>query len=116
MQTQIVGDIAVIKSDTPLIFDAQSAIDLIVSIVYEHNIAKIIINKAAVSEDFFRLSTGVAGEVAQKFINYRCRLAIIGDFSSYTSKPLRDYIYECNKGKQINFVADEQEALKRLNT
>ncbi|WP_454862006.1 DUF4180 domain-containing protein [Peribacillus frigoritolerans] len=27
--------------------------------------------------------------------------AIIGDFSSYTNKPLKDFIYECNKGNNV---------------
>ncbi|MDR2650405.1 MAG: DUF4180 domain-containing protein [Clostridiales bacterium] len=114
MTTTTIEDIAVIHSDTPLITDAQSALDLIVSFFYERNVTKFAINKEAVSEHFFRLSTGLAGEVVQKFVNYRCRLAIIGDFSEYTSKPLHDYIYECNNGKHLNFVADEDEAIRKL--
>jgi hypothetical protein len=114
MTTKIIGDIAVIRSDTPLIVDGQSAIDLIVPVFYEHDITKIAINKEAVSEDFFRLSTGVAGEVMQKFVNYQCHLVVFGDFSGYTSNPLRDYIYECNNGRQLNFAADEDEAIRRL--
>jgi hypothetical protein len=114
MTTKTIGDIAVIHSDTPLITDSQSALDLIASIGHEHGLAKIAIDKTAVSEDFFKLSTGLAGEVVQKFVNYRCRLAIVGDFSGYTSKPLRDYIYECNNGKCLCFVADEDEALLKL--
>jgi hypothetical protein len=114
MDTKIIDGIAVISSSIPLITDAQAALDLIASFYYE-DVNKIAINKAAVSEDFFKLSTGLAGEVAQKFVNFGCRLAIIGDFSGYTSKPLRDYIYECNKGKHLYFVADEAEALRSLS-
>jgi hypothetical protein len=114
MQTKIIGGIAVVNSETLLITDAQSALDLIASIGYEHNVTKIAISKVAVSEDFFRLSTGFAGEVVQKFVNYGYRLAIIGDFSGYTSKPLHDYIYECNNGKHLSFVADEGEAVRKL--
>ena len=65
-------------------------------------------------ELFFVLSTGVAGEVAQKFVNYKMRFAIIGDFSGYTSKSLQDFIYESNKGKHLFFVANEDEAIARL--
>ncbi len=114
MDTKIVGDIAVINSGTPLITGAQSALDLIASVGFEHNVAKIAISKSAISEDFFKLSTGIAGEVMQKFVNYGYRLAIIGDFSHYTSKPLHDYIYECNNGKHLNFVATEQAAIDKL--
>jgi hypothetical protein len=115
METKIIHGVAVINSETPLITDGQTALDLIASIVYEHDVSRIAVNKAAVSEDFFKLSTGLAGEIAQKFVNYRCRLAIIGDFSGCASKPLRDYMYECNKGKQLCFAADEAEALRRLS-
>ena len=71
-------------------------------------------NKDAVIESFFVLSTGVAGEVGQKFVNYRMPFAIIGDFSGYSSKPLHDFIYESNKGAHLFFVDDEDEAIARL--
>jgi hypothetical protein len=114
MNIKIIDDIAVIDSSAPLITDVQSALDLIASIGFEHNITKIVIGKAAFSEDFFRLSSGLAGEVVQKFVTYGFRVAIVGDFSGYTSKPLRSYIYECNTGRHLNFAADEDEAIRKL--
>jgi hypothetical protein len=106
--------IAVIESDTPVITDGQSALDLAATIDYEHGTQRVIIPKAAICEDFFKLSTGIAGEVAQKFVNYGFYILIVGDFSGYTSKPLRDYIYESNKGRHINFLATEAEAIEKL--
>jgi hypothetical protein len=41
-------------------------------------------------------------------------LAIIGDYSKYTSKNLQDFIRESNKGNRIFFVNDFEEALKKL--
>ena len=41
---------------------------------------------------------------------------IVGDFSIYTSKSLKDFIYECNKGKDIFFLLDEKQAIERLST
>ena len=35
-------------------------------------------------------------------------------FSGYTSKPLKDFIYESNNGKDVFFVGSEQEAVERL--
>lgn len=58
----------------------------------------------------------MAGEILQKFSTYQVRLAIIGDFSKYTSKSLTDFIYESNKGKHINFVNSTTEALKILSS
>jgi len=115
MKTKTIdGKVVIVNSEIPIITDGQSALDFVVNIGYEHDCREIAINKAAIGEDFFKLSTGIAGEVAQKFVNYGYRLAIIGDFSGYTSKPLRDYIYECNKGGHLYFVATEVEAIKVL--
>lgn len=94
--------------------DTQSALDLIMTAKFEAETDRIAIDKKAVAEDFFILSTGVAGEILQKYINYGVKLAIYGDFSRYTSKPLRDFIYESNQGNDFFFVADEQEAVQRL--
>lgn len=50
----------------------------------------------------------------QKYINYGGRIAIYGDYSHYTSKPLHDFIYESNKGHDVFFVATEGEAVDCL--
>lgn len=44
------------------------------------------------------------------------RMAIYGDFSRYTSKPLRDFIYESNRGRHCFFAASREEALRMLTT
>lgn len=84
------------------------------TIKYETNCNKIALNKEAIVEEFFILSKGLAGEVLQKFINYQTKFAIYGDFSKYTSKPIRDFIYESNNGKDIFFVKDDNEAINKL--
>lgn len=105
---------AVIESTEKIITDVQSAIDLLVIANYEAGTKNIIIDKKLINEDFFILSTGFAGEVLQKFINYGGRIAIYGDFSHYTSKPLKDFMYESNKGKDIFFVSSKDEAVDML--
>jgi hypothetical protein len=106
--------IAVIKSNAVVIKDVQSALDLMVDVRYQTDCDRIAIPKPAVIEDFFILSTGIAGEILQKFTTYQVKLAIFGDFSIYTSKPLRDFIYESNNGNHIFFVATEDEAVEKL--
>lgn len=105
---------AMIESEEKVITDVQSAIDLIVSANYEVGTKNIVLDKRLINEDFFVLSTGFAGEVLQKFINYGGRIAIYGDFSHYTSKLLKDFIYESNKGRDIFFAASREEALDML--
>lgn len=107
-------DIAVIFSDEKLIFDIQSAFDLAMTVKYETGATKIVINKPAVCDDFFILSNGMAGEILQKFINYHVKIAIYGDYSHYTSKPLKDFIYESNNGNDFFFVATKDEAIQKL--
>lgn len=106
--------IAVAQSDEKLIVDAQSGLELLMGAKYTVGTKDIAIDKNLVCGDFFVLSTGLAGEVLQKFINYGGRIAIYGDFSHYTSKPLRDFIYESNKGKDVFFVATEEDAVAKL--
>lgn len=115
MEIKIIDGLAVIHSEETLITDAQSALDLIATVNYYHGINRLIIAKNAIIESFFNLSTGVAGEVLQKFSNYGGKIAIIGDFSGYKSKALHDFIYECNKGNTAFFVMTEKEAMAKLS-
>lgn len=105
---------AFVESDHTVITDAQSAIDLLMSAKYDIGTKNIIISKQLITENFFVLSTGLAGEILQKLVNYGGRIAIYGDYSRYTSKPLKDFIYESNKGKDVFFVATKDEAVDRL--
>jgi len=111
----IVDDIAIAKSAEVAIKDATSAVDFVMDIKSQTNCCKIALNKEAIAEDFFILSSGLAGEILQKFVNYGIKFAIYGDYSKYTSKPLRDFIYESNRGKDVFFVKDVDEAVERLS-
>jgi hypothetical protein len=108
-------EIAVINSDEILIKDVQSALDFMATVQYETGCNRIVLNKSAISEDFFNLSTKLAGDILQKNVNYHVKIAIIGDFSVYTSKSLKDFIYECNKGKDVFFLSDEKQAIEKLS-
>lgn len=105
---------AVVRSDEIVIADTQSALDLLMTAKYDAGAKNIVIDKKLMKEDFFVLSSGLAGEILQKYINYGGRIAIYGDFSHYTSKPLHDFIYESNKGHDVFFAATEDEAIERL--
>lgn len=103
-----------VESDEPVITDAQSAIDLLMSAQYDVGSKNIVIPKQLIVEDFFVLSTGLAGEILQKYVNYGGRMAIYGDYSRYTSKPLKDFMYESNKGRDFFFVSTKDEAIAAL--
>ena len=107
---------AVVESDETVVADVQSALELLMNVSFDAGTKSIAIAKNRIHRDFFILSTGVAGEILQKYVNYGGRIAIYGDFSSYTSKPLKDFMYESNKGANVFFVATKEEAVNRLTS
>lgn len=108
------SEVAIVNSDKLLITDVQSALDLMMTVKYETGCKKIIINKEAITEDFFILSTRLAGEILQKFMNYEIKFAVYGDFSKYSSKSLNDFIYESNNGKDFYFVQNLKSAIDKI--
>ena len=105
---------AAVNSNEIVITDAQSALDVLMSAKYDIGTKNIVVDKKLITEDFFILSKGLAGEILQKYVNYGGRIAIYGDYSHYTSKPLKDFIYESNKGKDVFFVTTRDEAVEML--
>ena len=105
---------AVVNSNEIVITDAQSALDVLMSAKYDIGTKNIVVDKKLITEDFFILSKGLAGEILQKYVNYGGRIAIYGDYSHYTSKPLKDFNYESNKGKDVFFVTTRDEAVEML--
>lgn len=116
IETHDINDtkIAELISEDTIINNIEDGLDLLGNLYYQ-DFDKIIIYEKNVTPDFFDLKNGIAGEILQKFSNYRVRLAIVGDFSKYTSKSVNDFVYESNKGRQINFVASQLEAIKVLS-
>lgn len=108
-------NVAVLTDTDILVNDMQSALDLIATVNYETGCDRVVLDKAALHEDFFRLSSGLAGEILQKFVTYHLKFAVYGDFSGYTSKPLKDFMYESNQGNAVFFAENEEDAIDRLS-
>jgi hypothetical protein len=75
---------------------------------------RIIIHEKKFHKNFFNLSTRVAGDILQKFSNYRVRLAIVADFSKFSSKSLNDFVRESNRGNLVFFAGDLASAYQKL--
>ncbi|GEN71727.1 DUF4180 domain-containing protein [Chryseobacterium lathyri] len=105
--------IAEIVSADIIIRSAQDGLDLLGNIYYQ-GFDKLIIYEENLTPEFFDLKTKIAGDILQKFSNYRMSLAIVGDFEKYQSKSIRDFIFESNKTKHINFSETLENALERL--
>lgn len=106
---------AQVEGQAGIFKDVDDIVDLLGNASYQEATA-IIIREEHLLPDFFELRTGMAGEILQKFSNYRMKLAIIGNFDKYNSKSLRDFIYESNKAGHVVFVGSQQEALDKISS
>jgi Domain of unknown function (DUF4180) len=68
--------------------------------------------------DFFRLRTGMAGDMLQKFVMYGVRVVLVGNISEQVaaSTALRDFVTESNRGDAIWFVTTVADLENRLST
>lgn len=79
---------------------------------YYNGFDRMILRVEQLNPHFFDLRTGLAGEILQKFAQYRMGLVIVGDFTQFGSKALADFIRESNKGPHVRFVTSVEEAFR----
>ncbi|MET8230264.1 DUF4180 domain-containing protein [Micromonospora sp. NPDC005298] len=98
--------VLVCDPDGPPLTTEQDALDLIGAAFLGAQVVAVPANR--LDERFFSLGTRFAGEVMQKFVNYRLRLVVVGDISARLaeSSALRALVYESNQGGHIWFVPD----------
>jgi hypothetical protein len=106
--------IAEMHAEGLIIEKEEDGLDLLGNVYYQ-GFDRIIIHEKNITPAFFDLKNRMAGEILQKFSNYRVRLAIVGDFSAYDGKSITDFMYESNNGKLINFLGSLEEALQKLS-
>lgn len=74
----------------------------------------LILDEKSLGPAFFDLRTGFAGEVLQKFTNYRARLAILlADPDAYGSR-FSELVYEHRTHRLVRFFGSEQQARQWL--
>jgi hypothetical protein len=99
----------------PAVVDGQGALDIIGDAVgQEADVVVVPVERLA--PEFFRLSTGLAGEVLQKFVNYGCPVAVVGDIEAHlaASSALQDFVRESNAGRHVWFLPDRAALDARL--
>jgi hypothetical protein len=97
----------VCPEEGPSLADDRNLSDLIGEL-YGSGARLVAVPLARLGPDFLRLSTGIAGHVLQKLVNYRFQVAVLGDVAAAVaaSDPLRDFVRESNRGQTVWFVAD----------
>jgi hypothetical protein len=98
-----------------LVSSTQDALDLIGSAFSRADV--VAVPAGRLDERFFDLRSGLAGEVMQKFVNYRLRLVVVGglDGRAAPGTALGDLVAESNRGSHVWFVADLDELGNRLS-
>jgi hypothetical protein len=93
--------------DGPTIWTDEQTSDLFGNAWYDHTDV-LAVPVALLDESFFDLSTGHAGEIVRKSVNYGIRLAIVGDVSAHesASDAFAAFVWEVNRGDHIWFVPD----------
>ena len=94
----------------------RDAVDAIAAAHYEHGADFLVLPVDKLPADFFRLKSGIAGAIVQKFVDYHMRLAVMGDVEEHAagSTSFRDWVREANRGKHIWFVTDLADLSERL--
>ncbi|MFF3854315.1 DUF4180 domain-containing protein [Micromonospora sp. NPDC002575] len=98
--------VLVCDPDGPVVATEQDALDLIGAAFLGAQVVAVPADRLA--EEFFSLGTRFAGDVMQKFVNYRLRLAVIGDISGRLarSSALRALVHESNQADHVWFLPD----------
>lgn len=96
-------------TDGPLLANIVDVIDL-VGEAFAADATVVIVPSSRLPDEFFRLRTGFAGEVMQKFQNYGRRLMVVGDISAHVaqSTALHDFVGETNRIGNHVFAPDRE--------
>jgi PadR family transcriptional regulator AphA len=82
----------------------------------EHGQRALLLDHGALPAAFFDVSTGVAGELVQKLVNYHVRMAAVVPDLAVHSPRFREFAREANGGRQFRFFATRQQAIDWLQS
>jgi hypothetical protein len=105
------------SAEGPILDNDRAIMDLIGEAM-ANSAGLVVIPAGKFSPSFFELRTRFAGDLLQKFVNYRLRLAIVGDLSRTVSESetLQAFISEANRGAQIWFLSSTDELKQKLTS
>ena len=103
--------IGIVKSRKVLIQNEHDFVDFLTQAMQEADANNIILEKTALSDDFFDPNTGLADVINKRLINYRARLAIVGDFKQYEDEEFLKLIQQNNEAGDLSFLRSVNEAV-----
>ncbi|WP_090598642.1 DUF4180 domain-containing protein [Pelagibacterium luteolum] len=110
---EIAGKTALMVSGAENLSAATLSNDLI-GMAWSDDAQMVVVEASVLPDAFFELRSGIIGDVAQKFANYRLLMVVVGDVQRFAdrSTAFRDYLFETNAGGNLWFVPD-MDALER---
>jgi hypothetical protein len=75
----------------------------------------LVLDEKNLSPEFFDLKTGLAGQVLQKFVNYRTKLAVVVRDGSIYGGRFGELMYEHRIHPTVRFFSEEQSARQWLS-
>ncbi len=97
------------------ISSAQDLLDHIADAVYYNKCTGVVVHQNSLSQAFFDLKSGIAGEILQKCSTYGIKIAIIGDFENFASKSLKAFIAESNNGNGVFFKNNLEQGIHAIS-
>ncbi|GLY24944.1 DUF4180 domain-containing protein [Micromonospora sp. NBRC 101691] len=106
--------VLVCDPDGPPVATVQDALDLVGAAFL--GAEAVAVPASRLGDEFFSLGSRFAGEVMQKFVNYRLRLVVLGDISRHlaASSALRALVHESNRADHVWFLPDIEALDARL--
>lgn len=86
----------------------RDGLDLI-SLCAQYGVNRLMIDAERLSDDFFRLATGLAGAVLQKFAQYNIKAAVVLNEHKIKGRFV-DFVKESNRGDQFRACQSKEEA------
>jgi len=75
----------------------------------------LLVDRAALPDTFFDLSSGVAGELLHRLSVHGIRMAGVVPDPAAHSQPFQDFLRETNRGSQFRFFIDREDAVRWLD-
>lgn len=107
--------VIVCAAEGPTVATVQDALDQLIGGAF-YRAEVVAVPAQRFDDEFFDLSSGLAGEIMQKFVNYHVRLVVLGDITHHlrASSALPDLVRESNRGRHIWFLPDLEALAARL--
>ena len=86
----------------------------LVSACFEHDTRALLLDEGVLPPAFFDLSSGVAGELVQRLVNYGLRMAAVVPDPGKHSGPFQDFAREASTSGPIRFFTSRDAALQWL--